>query len=85
MIKPGMAELPIDIELPKCYQHHNIFVCPVNKEAADGDNRPQLLTCGHVVSKQALERMARAERQKFKCHTCPAQMMKEDVKEILFH
>ena len=46
-----MNELPIDIELPQQYLHHNIFVCPVNKDAAEKDNKPQLLTCGHVVSK----------------------------------
>lgn len=85
LIKPNMQELPVEVDLPPHFRCHNIFVCPVNKEPCSQDNRPQLLTCGHVVSKQALEKMARSDRQKFKCYTCPAQMLKEEVKEILFY
>ena len=51
LIKPDMQELPIEVELPQSFRCHNIFVCPVNKEPSTYDNRPQLLTCGHVVSK----------------------------------
>jgi hypothetical protein len=43
-----------------------------------------LLTCGHVVSKISLNRIARnAGRDgKFKCHTCPTTMTIEKVLEI---
>lgn len=85
MIKPDISELPIEVELPQSFKNHNIFVCPVNKEPTGKDNKPQLLSCGHVISKHALDRMARGDRTKFKCHTCPAQMFKEDVKEINFY
>jgi hypothetical protein len=80
-----MTELPVEVELPQSFRNHNIFVCPVNKEPCAVENKPMLLTCGHVISKQALERIARTERNKFKCYTCPAQMTKDEVKEILFY
>ena len=85
LLKPGMGELPVEVELPQALRCHNIFVCPVNKEPCGQEDKPQLLTCGHVVSKQALERMARSERQRFKCYTCPAQQHLSEVKEILFY
>ena len=42
------AELPISIELPLNY--HNVFVCPVNREPCSPEDKPMLLTCGHVIS-----------------------------------
>ena len=78
--KQSHRELPCEVDLGPGFQFHNIFVCPVTKEPATSANPPQLLTCGHVISKVALHRMCRSERQKFKCHICPAQMMKEEVK-----
>ena len=76
-------ELPIEIDLGHDFKFHDVFVCPVAKEATFGSNTPQLLSCGHVISKQALQRINRNERSKFKCHTCPVQMTREEVKEII--
>jgi len=55
-------ELPIEIDLGDKFKFHDIFICPVAKEAAVGQNTPQLLTCGHVISKQALQKINRNER-----------------------
>mmetsp|Transcript_40757 Transcript_40757/g.53471 ORF Transcript_40757/g.53471 Transcript_40757/m.53471 type:complete len:116 (+) Transcript_40757:1246-1593(+) len=76
------GELPCEVDLGAAFRFHNIFICPVTKEPATSANPPQLLTCGHVISRVALTRMARSERQRFKCHICPAQMAKDEVKEI---
>jgi hypothetical protein len=78
-------ELPIEIDLGDDFKFHDVFVCPVAKEVAFGQNTPQLLTCGHVISKHALQRINRNEKSKFKCHTCPTQMTREEVKEITLY
>ena len=44
-------ELPIDVELGEAMKFHNVFVCPVSKEPSAALNMPQLLACGHVISK----------------------------------
>ena len=71
IIKPDQKELPCEVLLGPKFQFHNVFICPVAKEAALASNSPQLLKCGHVISKLSLNRMCRTERSKFKCHTCP--------------
>ena len=44
-------ELPCEVDLGTKFKFHNIFVCPVTKEQAVSTNTPQLLSCGHVISK----------------------------------
>ena len=81
-------ELPCEVELGREFLFHNVFVCPVSKEVSvsSKDNPPMLLTCGHVISKNSLNRLARgaaASRDgKFKCHTCPTTMTIDKVLEI---
>jgi E3 ubiquitin-protein transferase RMND5 len=75
-------ELPCEVDLGSDLRFHNVFICPVTKEPACSSNVPMLMACGHVVSKNALARMARSERVKFKCHTCPKQMTRDEVKEM---
>lgn len=33
LIKASMQELPVEVPLPSKFKSHNIFVCPVAKEA----------------------------------------------------
>ena len=52
-------ELPAEINLGSEFRNHNTFICPVTKELSHGDNIPDALLCGHVVSKHAVQRMTR--------------------------
>lgn len=61
-------ELPVEIPLPKRYNFHSIFVCAVSKEQSTDENPPFMLACGHLLSKESLDKMVRAG--KVKCHYC---------------
>jgi len=42
-------EFPIDVEIGKDFKFHSYFVDPVTKQISYDE--PQLLPCGHVISK----------------------------------
>jgi hypothetical protein len=62
-------ELPVEIPLPRSFQYHSIFVCPVSKEQSTEANPPMMMGCGHVIARESLEKISRGGR--FKCPYCP--------------
>jgi len=48
-----------EVNLGPDFTFHNIFICPVSKETSGQGNNPMLLKCGHVLSKQSLNKMTR--------------------------
>ena len=56
-------ELPVEIPLPPAYQFHSIFVCPVSKEQTTDRNPPMMMPCGHVISKEALNRLSKGNNR----------------------
>lgn len=79
-------ELPYEIQLPNQLKFHNLFICPVSKEISTPDNPPMLLTCGHCISQNALEKMQRSgTNSQIKCPTCPnTQSVKDAQKLFIF-
>ena len=78
-------ELPYEISLPNELKFHSIFICPVLKEISTKDNPPMLLTCGHVISKNSLNKMNKSNYNSnnlIKCPTCPNTQAISDCIEL---
>uniref|UniRef100_A0AC35UBB0 CLTH domain-containing protein n=1 Tax=Rhabditophanes sp. KR3021 TaxID=114890 RepID=A0AC35UBB0_9BILA len=77
-------ELPIEtmgIENPT----HSSFMCPILKVMSTESNPPVRLLCGHVVCKNALDKLEHIARQPMvKCPYCPLQSSVDDTVEIHF-
>ncbi|KAG0021029.1 hypothetical protein BGZ80_003191, partial [Entomortierella chlamydospora] len=53
------SELPVEINLTDDTKFHSIFTCPVSKEQATEENPPMMMTCGHVICKESLQKLSR--------------------------
>ncbi|XP_067935340.1 E3 ubiquitin-protein ligase RMND5A-like isoform X2 [Watersipora subatra] len=65
------AELPVSVDLGQDSLFHSVFACPILRQHVAESNPPMKLTCGHVVSKDALNQLFNG--QKVKCPYCPAE------------
>ena len=75
--------MPCEVDLGHDFSFHNIFICPVSKET---NNSPMLLKCGHVISRQSLNKMTRSNpKTTFKCPTCPQEMTQESGVDHIFY
>jgi len=63
-------ELPIEIPLPAENRYHSIFACPVSKEQSTEQNPPMMMECGHVVTKDSLQKLSKSGGR-VKCPYCP--------------
>jgi hypothetical protein len=75
-------ELAFETPLPKSLVFHPIFVCPVLKVQSTDDNPPMMLPCGHVICRESLEGLCKANR--FKCPYCPVEGNSKDALVIKF-
>jgi hypothetical protein len=57
MLMMVQIEIPLNAE----NRYHSIFACPVSKEQATAQNPPMMLTCGHVVAKDSLAKLAKPQ------------------------
>ncbi|EOB12219.1 RMD5-like protein [Nosema bombycis CQ1] len=75
--------LPIEIKLPKGYNYHSLFVCPVLKVLCGDDNPPVVLKCNHVISLQAADILSNFEsHENFKCPYCPEMCNNKEIVRI---
>ncbi|XP_057307951.1 E3 ubiquitin-protein ligase RMND5A-like [Hydractinia symbiolongicarpus] len=75
-------ELPVEIDLGREFQYHSIFACPILRQSCGRSNPPMRLVCGHVISKDALQRLSHGN--KLKCPYCPMEMDPREAKRIFF-
>ncbi|KAF2362032.1 CTLH/CRA C-terminal to LisH motif domain [Trinorchestia longiramus] len=83
-------ELPIEISLGKNSYYHSIFSCPIMRQQSTESNPPMRLTCGHVISKDALVKLTQASNKRtqssrrVKCPYCPVEQSPQDPLQIIF-
>ncbi|CAL1539659.1 unnamed protein product [Lymnaea stagnalis] len=77
-------ELPVEIDLGQDYRFHSIFACPILRQQSTEQNPPMRLTCGHVISKDALHKLVVGSSNRFKCPYCPVEMTTGETKQIYF-
>ncbi|KAK8367335.1 hypothetical protein V6Z11_A02G174300 [Gossypium hirsutum] len=80
----SMKQLPVPVELDKEFQFHSIFVCPVSKEQSTEDNPPMLMSCGHVLCKQSINKMSKNGSKTFKCPYCPSDVDAARCRQLNF-
>jgi E3 ubiquitin-protein transferase RMND5 len=49
----------IEIPLTPENRYHSIFACPVSKEQSTEQNPPMMMTCGHVITKDSLQKLSK--------------------------
>jgi len=75
-------ELPCEVDLGPSCQFHSLFACPILRAQCTKTNAPMRLSCGHVISNDALKRLTTAA--KVKCPYCPMETNPTEAKEIHF-
>merc|ERR1739838_573340 len=76
-------ELPIEIDLGKDCRYHGIFACPILRQQTTRNNPPVRLICGHVISKDALNKLSNGNNR-LKCPYCPVEQNPADARQIYF-
>ena len=75
-------ELPIEIDVTRKCHYHSIFACPILRQQSSDNNPPMRLTCGHVISRDALNKLTNGS--KLKCPYCPVEQNPADARQIYF-
>lgn len=76
-------ELPIEIQLAPENRYHSIFACPVSKEQSTEQNPPMMMTCGHVITKESLQKLCKSNGR-VKCPYCPAESTQMNALHVVF-
>ncbi|XP_076057536.1 required for meiotic nuclear division 5 protein souji isoform X2 [Oratosquilla oratoria] len=77
-----MDELPIEIDLGPTCRYHSIFACPILRQQSTESNPPMRLICGHVISRDALNKLTNGN--KLKCPYCPVEQNPNEAAHIHF-
>ncbi|KII88581.1 hypothetical protein PLICRDRAFT_41768 [Plicaturopsis crispa FD-325 SS-3] len=77
------SELPIEIPLSAENRYHSIFACPVSKEQATEQNPPMMMTCGHVITRDSLQKLSKVSGRA-KCPYCPSESQTSTALRVYF-
>ncbi|CAF1073185.1 unnamed protein product [Rotaria sordida] len=75
-------ELPIEIDVGSEHRYHSVFACPILRQQTTDQNPPMKLVCGHVISKDALNKLS--TQNKLKCPYCPLEQSPSDARQLFF-
>ncbi|KAF7494475.1 E3 ubiquitin-protein ligase RMND5A [Sarcoptes scabiei] len=75
-------ELPIEINVTRKCHYHSIFACPILRQQSCDSNPPMRLQCGHVISRDALNKLSNGS--KLKCPYCPIEQNPTEARLIYF-
>ncbi|VDN26869.1 unnamed protein product [Gongylonema pulchrum] len=91
-------ELPVEVDISNSV--HSIFACPILKAQCTRQNPPMRLSCGHVISREALHKLSQSGRfiptahvaqgagnaghHRLKCPYCPLESTVADAKRVYF-
>ncbi|XP_064630034.1 E3 ubiquitin-protein ligase RMND5A-like isoform X2 [Lineus longissimus] len=75
-------ELPVEIDLGSECRYHSVFACPILRQQSTENNPPVRLLCGHVISRDALNKLANGN--KLKCPYCPVEQSPASARTIYF-
>ncbi|CRH03144.1 zinc finger, C3HC4 type, putative [Plasmodium relictum] len=63
--------LAIEVDLSGCFFFHSSFTCPISRDISSKDNPPYLLTCGHAICKNCVDKIHAQRSRQCKCPMCP--------------
>ena len=58
----SLLTLQMEVDLGPQYRYHSLFACPILREQCSDTNPPVRLSCGHVISKDALTKLTHGNK-----------------------
>lgn len=52
----------VEVDLAPQYRYHSLFACPILRQQCTDTNPPVRLSCGHVISRDALNKLTNGNK-----------------------
>ncbi|KEG00619.1 hypothetical protein YYE_04450 [Plasmodium vinckei vinckei] len=77
--------LAVEVDLSGCFFFHSSFTCPISRDKSSKDNMPYLLTCGHAICKNCVDKIHAHRSKQFKCPMCPQYLNLLEIIPLYFN